>query len=72
MNFKLNWSVHSTLNQSRLVNKTMAQDNAHPGYKQLTDIQNTKCLTLDRNRKTQRAIATELGCDYSTVSRTLK
>src|SRR5579859_6472101 len=41
-------------------------------YHQLNDIQIAKCLTLDRDGKTQQEIADELGCNQSIVQRTLK
>ena len=48
-------------------------ENKHPSdYKHLTDVQIAKCLTLAKFRIPQREIARELGCDQSTIQRTLK
>ena len=54
------------------VNTTMDNHESHAGYKQLTDVQIAKCLTLHQMGKTQEEIAEELGHNQSTVSRTLK
>jgi AraC-like DNA-binding protein len=42
------------------------------GYKHLSDVQVTKCLTLARFKMPQADIARELGCSQSTVNRLLQ
>jgi transposase len=47
-------------------------DNIPPsGYRHLTDVEIAKCLTLEKAKWSQRAIADELRCNQSTIQRAL-
>ena len=52
--------------------QTMKENTFRSKYKHITDVQITKCLTLNQFGLLQRAIASELGCNQSTVQWTLK
>src|SRR5271170_5337143 len=42
------------------------------GYRHLSDVEVTKCLTLDKSGWSQRAIAEEVKCSQLTINRLLK
>jgi len=51
--------------------QTMSENISPSKSKYITDMQISKCLTLDWFALSQRAMASELGCDQSTVQQTL-
>lgn len=52
-------------------NNNMVQNMPPSGYKQLTEVQIAKCLTMKQFGLTQSQIAQEIGCSQSTVQRVL-